>query len=298
LADQVFTIATHSPRAQIDNNRLQETAARMKRLCTLLTLLLLTSAVQAVSITTIQLHNRPAEEIIPIIKPMLGAGEVITGSGFNLFVRASPQSLQQVRDIVDTLDTAAKMLQVSVFQGSERDLQTRSISGNLQIEKGNASIGVGSGNKSAGGISYNSGKVSGDVSASSTQQHQSSKPVHQLRVSEGTEGFIQTGEQIPYFSGDSANYKDVATGFYVLARIHGDQVTLQISPFKNSLAKTSTGSIETQSATTTITGRLGEWLPLGGVTEQSKRSQSSIGSSSSSKSRSQQSIWIKADLVQ
>ena len=89
----------------------------------------------------------------------------------------------------------------------------------------------------------------------------------------------------------------MTTGFYVLPRVRGDMVTLQISPFKNSLTKTGKGSIETQSARTTITGRIGEWLPLGGVTEQSKRSQSSIGSSSSSKSQSQHSIWIKADLI-
>jgi hypothetical protein len=84
----------------------------------------------------------------------------------------------------------------------------------------------------------------------------------------------------------------------VLARIHGDRVTLQIRPFKNSLAKTGKGNIETQSARTTISGRIGEWLPLGGVTEQSNRTQSSIASSSSTKSSSQHSIWIKADLVQ
>jgi type II secretory pathway component GspD/PulD (secretin) len=300
LVDEVSNSAASSPESQIDHSHIQPTASRMKRLGTLLALLLLTCAVQAVSITTIQLHNRPAEEIIPIVKPMLGAGEVVTGSGFNLFLRASPQSLEQVREIIDALDTAAKMLQVSVFQGSERDLKTRSVGGNLQIENGDASIGIGSGkNKNAGGISFNSGKVSGDINASSTQQRQSSKPVHQLRVSEGTEGFIETGEQIPYLSGDSGTeYKDVTTGFYVLPRIHGDMVTLQISPFKNSRATTSTGSIETQSARTTITGRIGEWLPLGGITEQSKRSQNSIGSSSSTKSRSQQSIWIRADLVQ
>lgn len=271
----------------------------MIRICKLLALILLTSAVQAASITTIQLNNRPAEEIIPIVKPMLGAGEVITGSGYKLFLRASPQSLQQVRDIVDALDSAAKVLQISVFQGSERDLKTRSVSGNLQIDNGNTSVGIGNDkNKSAGSISYNSGNVSGDINASSTHQRESSNPVHQLRVSEGTEGFIQTGKQIPYLTGySSTEYKDVTTGFYVLPRIHGDRVTLQIRPFKNSLAKAD-GNIDTQSAQTTISGRIGEWLPLGGVSEQSRRSQSSLGSSRSTKSSSQHSIWIKADLVQ
>ena len=272
----------------------------MKRICMLLALMLMTSAAQAASITTIQLNNRLAAEIIPIIKPMLDAGEVITGSGYKLFLRASPQSLEQIRDIVDALDTAAKMLQVSVFQGSEQELETRRVSGNLQIDNGNTSVGIGNSNKnnSAGSISYNSGNVSGDIIAATRHQHQSSNPVHQLRVSEGTEGFIQTGKQIPYLTGyRNTEYKDVTTGFYVLPRVRGDMVTLQISPFKNSLAKAGIGSIDTQSARTTITGRIGEWLPVGGVTEQSKRSQSSIGSSSSTKSQSQQSIWIKADLI-
>jgi len=299
-ADKATIIATYSPRSQISTARFQGNAQRMKRICTLLALIFLTSAVRADSITTIQLHNRPAEEIIPIVKPMLGAGEVITGSGYKLFLRASPQSLEQVRDIIDALDSAAKVLLVSVFQGSERDLKTRSVSGNLQIDNGNTSVGIGSSkNKSAGSISYSSGKVSGDISASSTHQRETSNPLHQLRVSEGTEGFIQTGKQIPYLTGySSTEYKDVTTGFYVLPRIHGDRVVLQIRPFKNSLAKAGKGSIETQSAQTTISGRIGVWLLLGGVSEQSKRSQSSIGSSSSTKSSSQHNIWIKADLVQ
>jgi hypothetical protein len=272
----------------------------LKRICTLLTLVLLTSSVQAASITTIQLNNRPAEEIIPIVKPMLDPGEVITGSDYKLFLRASPQSLQQVRDIVDALDIAAKVLQISVFQGSEQDLKIRSVSGNLQIDNGNTGVSIGSSkNQSAGSINYNSGNVSADINASSTHQRESSNPIHQLRVSEGTEGFIQTGKQIPYFTGyNSTEYKDVTTGFYVLPRIRGDRVTLQIRPFKNSLSKTGKGNIDTQSARTTINGRIGEWLPLGGVSEQSKRSQSSLGSSSSIKSSSQHSMWIKADLVQ
>ena len=271
------------------------------RLCGLLALsLLLLSAVQAASITTIQLQNRPAEEIIPIIKPLLGPGEVITASGFKLFLRASPASVEQVRDIVDALDIAAKMLQISVFQGSERDLNTVAISGNLRIDSADASVGVGSsGNQAAGNIAYDSGYVSGDINANSSQTSQASNPVHQLRVTEGTEGFIQIGNQVAYSSyNNGTEFKDVTTGFYVLPRIRGSGVMLKVRPFKNSQSNTRAGSIETQSANTTISGRLGEWLPLGGVTEQFKRSQSSIGSYSSAEGSNKSSIWIRADLIQ
>jgi len=295
----------NQPGSQKITPRYQRVEYVVRWLCGLLAFsLLLLSAAQAASITTIQLQNRPAEEIIPIVQPLLGPGEMITASGFKLFLRASPASVEQVRDIVDALDIAAKMLQISVFQGTERDLKTVAISGNLQIEGGDANVdvggGVGSGGKqAAGNITYNSGNVSGDINASNSRSSQASNPLHQLRVTEGTEGFIQTGNQVAYSSyNNGTEFKDVTTGFYVLPRIRGSGVTLKVRPFKNSQSNTRAGNIETQSANTTISGRLGEWLPLGGVSEQFKRSQSGIGSSSSSEGSNKSSIWIRADLIQ
>ena len=280
----------------------------MKLLYTLLGLVLLASPVQADSITTIQLLNRPAGEIIPIVKPMLGTDDVITGRGFKLFLRSSPETLAQVKDMIDILDTAAKILQISVFQGSGRDLRALSISGNIQIKSGDASGSIGTNsNKSTGSISYNTQNASGSLNATSTSGRMENNPLQRLRVTEGTEGYIETGEQIPYFSGASwigsraagdIEHRNVTTGFYVLPRIHGDNVSLQVSPFKNSLSKARAGNIDTQQANTTITGRLGEWLLIGGVTEQIKRSQSGIGNYSSTQSSTNDGIWIKADLTQ
>ena len=195
----------------------------MKLLYPLLGLMLiLASAVQAALITTIQLQSRPAEEIIPIVKPMLATGEVITGSGYKLFLRASPETQAMVMEIIDALDIAVNMLQISVFQGSEEELDTVNISGNLQIESGNSSIGAGSSEAGAGNISYNSGNVSGEVNSTSTQTHRTNSPVHQLRVSEGTEAFIQTVQQVAYYSGNNGTeFKNVTTGFYVLPPMVG-----------------------------------------------------------------------------
>lgn len=283
----------------------------MKLLLKLLGLmLLLTSTVQADSITTIQLKNRPAIEIIPVVKPMLAADDAITGQGFKIFLRSSPQTLAEVKAMIDVLDAAAKILRISVFQGSDRDLNSLGIHGNLQIEAGDASISVGTNRnkKSAGSIGYNNGNSSGNIETTSTRARLQDNPVHHLRVREGTEGYIETGEQIPYFSGagwrlpgtaaGGVDFKDVMTGFYVLPRIHGDRVTLEVSPFKNSKSKTGGGNIETQHANTTITGAIGEWLLIGGATEQVQRSQSGTGSYSSTQSRRNESIWIRADLVQ
>ncbi len=284
----------------------------MKRLFRLLGLVLLVSAVQADSISTIQLQHRPAEEVVPIIEPMLGADDAISGQGFKIFLRSSPQTLARVRDMVDVLDTPAKILQVSVFQGSDRDLGELGINANIQIESGDASVDIGNGrenNDDAGGsITYSTTNGSASINSISTQKSLKDNPIHHVRVTEGAEAYIETGERIPYFYGaawkgrrafaGSIEYKDAITGFYVLPRIRGDNVILEVSPFKSSRSNTAGDNIDTQSADTTITGRIGEWILIGGVTERLEQAESATGTTIATQSRGNTSIWIKADLVQ
>ena len=285
----------------------------MKLRLLLLGLLLAVSAVQANSITTIQLRNRPAAEVIPIVQPMLLQDESISGHGFKIFLRASSQTVAGVKGMIAALDNPIKMLQISVFQGSTRGLDELGFDAGIRIESGNTSLGIGTGNNandSSGGsitIGSNSGSVS--ISSTSTRKRLQNNPIHQIRVAEGNPAYIETGKQIPYFSGagwiaqdgqtftGGIDYKDVVTGFYVLPRIRGDNVNLEVSPFKNALGQSGGGNIETSSANTTITGRIGEWLLIGGVSDQLSRAQSGSGSSTSTKSRSNESIWIRADFV-
>lgn len=279
----------------------------MKLVLKLLVLMLLASTAQADSIATIQLQNRPAVEIIPVIEPMLGASDAISGRGYKIFLRSSADTLAQVKDMIEALDIASKMLQISVYQGSARGVSELGIRGNIEVESGDARVSAGGGNNgnNGGSITYGTNSGSVRIGGESTRIRLNDDPIHQVRVAEGTEAYIETGKQIPVFSGtilpegvvSGIEYKDVVTGFYVLPRIHGDSVTLQVSPFKNSNKHTGGGNIQTQSARTTITGRMGQWLLIGGVTEQLKRKQSGIGSQTSTQSRNNESIWIKADLI-
>ncbi len=243
----------------------------IRRYLPIMLALLYATLLPADSITTLQLRNRPAAEIVPVIEPLLEPGARISSQGFKIFLRASPQTIAEVRDLIASIDVAAKTLVISVFQGRRSDLDKREISGSIQI-----------GNEG----------VSGSLAAGETRRSESSGPVHRLRVAEGTEGFIATGESSLFY----ATRGDAASGFYVLPRLHGDRVTLQISPFRNE-AKSTGRSIETLQAATTISGRLGEWLPLGGVAESAERTQSDSVSQRSTTRNQQDSIWIRADLA-
>lgn len=272
----------------------------MKSLKLLFMLCLLASVAQAASLTTLQLRNRTAAEVIPIIEPMLEPGDVITGHGYKIFLRASAQTVSDVKQMLDSLDTALKMLQISVFQGSRQTLESLSLSGSLRIEGNDAGIGIGNGGSGggAGSITYDSGSTSASINANSARLDRQSSPVYQVRVAEGNEAFIETGDRVPYIAGDDGTvFQNVTSGFYVLPRIHGNSVTLEVSPFKNSLSSSRSGNIETQSANTTLSGRVGEWLQIGGVSEQRSYTQSGTASYSSGNSEREDRIWIRADLL-
>jgi len=271
----------------------------MKPLKLLLISCLLLSVVQAASLTTLQLRNRSAAEVIPVIEPMLEPGDVITGRGYKVFLRASPQTVSDVQEMIDALDTAAKMLQISVFQGSRQSLERLSLNGSLRIKGDDGSIRIGNSNGGgAGSIDYANGSTRASVDGTRKRLARQSSPVYQVRVAEGNEAFIKTGAQVPYSGGDDGTvFKDVTSGFYVLPRIHGDSVTLQVSPFKNALSTSGSGNIATQSANTTLSGGIGEWLQVGGVSEHNSYTQSGTASYSSGNSQRQDRIWIRADLL-
>ena len=51
----------------------------------------------AQNLEIIELRNRPAEQIIPIVRAMLDRNGVMTCRGFPLMLRTSPQSLAKIR---------------------------------------------------------------------------------------------------------------------------------------------------------------------------------------------------------
>jgi len=268
-----------------------------------LLLIVQTVLVSASELDIIELHDRPAGEIIPLIKPMLNENESITGRGFQMILKADSARQAQIRELVNKLDRAAAQLMISVFQGSERDLQALGAAAGIRYQDDKTDIQLGSTTRQAGGSG-----VTATARVYGTRAHMQDNPVHRLRIMEGSAGYIETGKSIPYFSGQvyqqngqrivesSVDYKDVTSGFYVRPRVNGDRVILDISPHRDSLDPG--GNINTRGAATTISGKLGEWIPLGGTTSEIRRDSGQTGKSYSTQDRHSESIWIKADKVQ
>jgi type II secretory pathway component GspD/PulD (secretin) len=253
--------------------------------------------VRAQDLQVIELDFRMAQDLIPILEPLLEPGGVLTGTDDVLFVRTSPENLEQIRAAVATLDRAPRQLLITVGQGTVRDVDAARAEGSATIGDEDVQVGI---NRPPGADS------GAQVTVRARQQEADLHNVSSVRVLEGTETWIGAGQSVPLTETtvqhhppggvvqQTTTYRDVSTGFYATARVSGDQVILDISP-RQQQYRPGSGTIATQGATTTITGRLGEWFELGGVEQSSASSTGGLLTSGRRSETSRYSIWVKVD---
>jgi type II secretory pathway component GspD/PulD (secretin) len=223
-----------------------------------------------------------------VLEPLLAPGGTITGMNNQLVVKTTPQNLEEIRQVLQTIDRRLRRLMISVRQdrgfvtsGSEHTVSGRGTPGDVTVEQDDTRQG-------AGGLTTTIGDEDEDYARHRMLADQAqSDDLNTFRVQgvEGQPSFIQAGTSVPiqyrtltgvpgnYAYADAIEYRDATSGFYVLPRLHGDQVTLLVSPFMSDVIPGRVPSFEVQNVETTATGRIGEWIPLGGI-DSSRRDRS------------------------
>lgn len=281
----------------------------------LISLLLLCAALgttlAAGTLEVIQLQHRSAEDVIPILRPFLNEQGVLTGTGNQLIVRTTPENLAQLRDILKRVDTTPRRLIITVKQnidGSDSNSDVQ-VSGRARTGSG---VSVAAPDRGRGGasIEYGDANTRLRTRALSTNSRSADTDTQQIQVLEGHEALIQIGQSVPMLeqsvttSGgapaveDQLAYKDVMRGFYVLPHINGDQVTLDVSPYQDKLSQEQGGAIDVQRMHTTVSGRLGAWLEIGGSVQEENRQDSGYTHSARTGSRDHRRVLLKVEEVQ
>ena len=225
------------------------------------------------AIEIIPLFNRPATELQPLIAPLLEPTDQLVGNGFSLIVKTTPARLAEIKALVKKLDTTLNNLSIRVIQS--KDKTADQLNAGLNI---NANIPVNNPADLRGGI---------NGYYQQNQQTLSNNSEQVLRTLEGKPAYIKVGANQPvgyttvYNSGygpgvvsSGTQYIEATTGFAVLPRLNGEQVTLEVSPWSDQMQNN--GSIETQSAQTTLTTRLGQWVEIGSINEQYQSSNNGL----------------------
>ncbi|WP_116808359.1 secretin N-terminal domain-containing protein [Steroidobacter cummioxidans] len=245
---------------------------------------LLTAVAWAQSLTVIDLQYRRAEDLIPVLQPLLEQGGALTGQDYKLFVRTSSSNLAQLRSAVAQLDKQQRQMLVSVRRSTALDIQQEqaSASGTLSTRDG----------------------VSGTVRAGERNVQTKDSSVSSVQVLEGNAAFIATGTSVPIvtavavgggkrpFVAGAVEHRNLQRGFMVTPRVNGDQVILEIAQQDE---RVTGGGIQSQSLNTQVIGRLGSWIQLGGVSESSSSTSSGILSRSYSTGGNELSVWVKVD---
>ena len=249
-------------------------------------------------VDVIQLRHRTAEQVIPILQPLLDQGGALSGMQSSLIIRSSRQNIEEIRKVVATIDTVPRRLMIYVRQDSAAEMARRRATVSGRVSSGDASVGVNHPGREDGvNARILDTRSTGDDSFST-----------QVQATEGNPAFISTGVSVPVptttvtrvingrvVSDSSTDYRDIESGVYVVPRLSGDIVTLEISPQRDTPSRYAYGSANIQHLNTTASGRLGEWIELGGIAQSSGSQGSGILSSRSASDRSTRSIWVKVE---
>ncbi len=257
-------------------------------------------AVLAQELAIIELRHRRAEDVIPVVQPLVEPGGVVSGVDSKLLVRTSPANLAQIRAAVEAVDRPQRQLLITVGQGTVTDSDSARARGAATIGGGDVQIGV---NRPPSAQSGVQGSVRGG------SQQASLRNVSNVRTLEGSETWIAVGQSVPFstttvtpgWNGTvqrSTTFRDVSSGFFATARVNGDLVTLEISPRQQQFRPSGTGgTVQTQGASTVVSGRLGEWMQVGAVRQASSGSEAGLLVWGRQTGSAEYSAWVKVDAV-
>ncbi len=285
----------------------------MKRLfISILILLWASTALAQLVMDVLPVNHSRAEALVPAINGILeGQGNVVVIQN-KLVVRATPQKMAQIKSLLKQIDTPLQNLRITVKQGFRQDIerQDKSLSADVTVAN-SGRIHVGSNREASDGVSVTA--RSGNSSLGGHFRHNNSAErdlvSQQILTLEGHPAIIHMTKSIPtriIRKGQNAQgkyqeevtvFRDASIGFSVVPRLvgKGEEVILEISPEHSRFR----GSrVETFGAHTTVRGKLGEWIEIGGIEQTESSVNRGILADSKIDSRQNRTIFLKVEKTQ
>lgn len=228
----------------------------------------------------ITLQHRFPQEILPSVQAIVGNdGSVTTTQNF-LIVRASPEIMQQIEQLVASLDTEQKNIRITVSHDSQLISRQREATVSGDVQAGDMQLHLPRQNQNQQARpSVRQSQSQGlavDIGQREIISNQSGQEF--VNVLDGQRAFIRVGQSVPYTqqwvnfsqryprgyaSISTTQFRDITTGFAVRPRYIGQQVEVEITPRIASLK--ANGYIDFEELTTVVRVMPGTWLDIGGV---------------------------------
>lgn len=243
----------------------------------------------------ITLKHRMAEDMLPIVQPMVGPEGTASAMNNVLIIRTTPERLAEIEQVVSRLDITQRNIRIEVSHGSSMRRESGRLSAGGRGRAGDTEIVIGSpGHR-------NGVHIDGDRD-SSRRSRQGSQ---YLTVMDGASAFIAVGQSVPYTQQwavytqryasiqQTTEFRDITTGFEVRPRYIGDEVEVEITPRIASL--NANGTIDFETLSTRIRVKPGEWFDLGSTMQSRDEVSSAILSSGFDNASETSALMIKVD---
>jgi len=265
----------------------------LARLLLCLALLFAWPAAAQQELEIIPLRSQTVDRVLPTLLPLVEPGGTLIGANDQLFLRASQRNREEIKRVLATIDRPSRRLIIRVSQNRESEGASRGgeISGRVVIGDG--------------------ARSNIDARLWDRQGTRSENAGQLVQTVEGGQAFIQIGRTLPIpmrqatigpggaVISETVVFQDIGRGFFATPRVNGERVTIDISQQADSLGGgPGRGSISTQQLSTTVSGRLGEWIELGGSSRQVGGNQAGSLGISASGGQDARSIWLKVEEVQ
>ena len=232
--------------------------------------LMLLFSLNAVADTqVITLKNRTSADLLPVAQQFIGKDGNVSVYGNQLIVEAPSEKIQSLEALLRQLDKPARRLLITV-DTSDNNLPDT-----------NSSTRV-----------YSTASRDGGV--------------QQIQATEGVPALIQTGQSIPQTSTQTdaygrlsaqTAYRNVTKGFYITASVTGETVHLAISTNRDRMSQEQPDVVNVQSTDTQVSGPLGQWITVAGISGQNMAGQQGQTRTYSTQSRDDMTLRVKVDAL-
>ena len=242
----------------------------------------------AQSLEIIELRSRTVDEVLPTLLPLVEPGGTLNGMNNQLFLKASPRNREEIKRALAAIDKPNRRLIIHLAH--DRQAEERARGGDL-----GGQVTLGSTRRS-----------SVDARVWDTKSVRGEQAAQRVQTVDGGQAFIQVGRSLALpmrqvivgpggaVVNETTVYRDIGSGFYATPRVNGQRVTVDISQQAEQLTG-GRGNIAAQRLSTTVSGRLGEWMELGGTGGQATRQQGGAFSVGTSEVRDTRSIWLMVE---
>jgi len=240
----------------------------------------------------IELKSKTVDEVLPVLLPLVEPGGSLNGMNNQLFLRASPRNRADIKRVLASIDTPTRRLVIRISQNRSAEDSARGAEAGGQVVLGSTR------------------RSNVEARVWDTKSVRGESAAQMVQTVEGGQAFIQIGRSLALpmrqvvlgpggaVINETVVYRDVGRGFYAVPHLNGQRVSLEISQRADSVDAYGRGAINTQRLSTTVSGRLGEWIELGGGGSQAAASQDGAMTRSTSDARDNRAIWLMVEEVE